>query len=218
MTRRVLVVVALACMLPWIARFQAADAGTTQTESDKRVLRVVPGADLSELDPTIGSNLISRIYQQMVFDTLFALDGNLSPKPMMVERESISPDGLVYTFTLRSGLRFHDGTPVTTRDVIASLQRWMGGTSVGGQLQSRVSGLAAVDALSFTLSLKQPFGLVEFLLAGPGSPIAAIMREADATRPASRRITEPIGSGPFRYVAAERVVGSRAVFERNPDY
>jgi peptide/nickel transport system substrate-binding protein len=212
--RRAMVVVAVACMLlSW-----AADAGAAQATTDKRVLRVVPSADLSELDPTMGSNLISRIYEQMVFDTLFALDSNLSPQPMMVDRESVSTDGLVYTFTLRSGLKFHDGSAVTTRDVIASLQRWMGGTSVGGQLQSRVAGLAVVDDLTFTLSLKQPFGLVEFMLAGPGSPIAGIMREADANRPASKKITEPIGSGPFRYVAAERVVGSRAVFERNPDY
>lgn len=208
MKRGVMVALALACLLSGIAR----------AATDKRVLRVVPSADLSELDPTKGSNLISRIYEQMVFDTLFALDGTLSPKPMMVDRESVSDDGLVYTFTLRSGLKFHDGTAVTTRDVLASLRRWMGGSSVGGQLQSRVAGLAVVDDLTFTLSLKQPFGLVEFMLAGPGSPIAAIMREADATRPASQKITDPIGSGPFRYVAAERAVGSRAVFERNPDY
>ncbi|MEA2771605.1 MAG: peptide/nickel transport system substrate-binding protein [Acetobacteraceae bacterium] len=207
-------IVALACMLlSWTAHTGSAQAG-----DGKRVLRVVPSADLSELDPTMGANLISRIYQQMVFDTLFALDGNLLPKPMMVDRESISADGLIYTFTLRSGLKFHDGSAVTTRDVVASLQRWMGGTSVGAQLQSRLAGLAVVDDLTFTLSLKQPFGLVEFMLAGPRSPIAGIMREADATRPASQKMTEPIGSGPFRYVAAERVVGGRAVFERNPDY
>uniref|UniRef100_UPI001EF8BBE6 ABC transporter substrate-binding protein n=1 Tax=Serratia marcescens TaxID=615 RepID=UPI001EF8BBE6 len=76
----------------------------------------VPSADVSELDPTRGANLISRIYAQMVFDTLFALDGNLAPKPMMVDRHVVSPDGLTYTFTLRSGLKFHDGSPVTTRD------------------------------------------------------------------------------------------------------
>jgi peptide/nickel transport system substrate-binding protein len=162
----------------------------------KRVLRVVPSADLSELDPTMGADLISRIYQQMVFDTPFALDSNLSPKPMMVDRETISPDGLVYTFTLRSGLRFHDGSAVTTAGVIATLQRWMRATSVGAQLQSRLAELAMVDNLTFTLSLKQPFGLVEFMLAGPRSPIPGIMREADETRPASQKMTDPIGSGP----------------------
>lgn len=184
----------------------------------RRILRVVPSADVSELDPTRGANLISRIYAQMVFDTLFALDGNLAPKPMMVEKHVVSPDGLTYTFTLRSGLKFHDGSPVTTRDVVASLERWMTGTSIGEQLKLRVASMAVVDDLTFTLGLNQKFGLVEFMLAGPGAPIAAIMRETDARRPASVPLLNPIGSGPFRYVASERREGSRVVFERNPDY
>ena len=77
------------------------------------VLKVAPSADVQELDPTRGRNLISRIYSQMVFDTLFALDHTLSPKPMMVDKETVSDDRLTYTFTLRPGLKFHDGSPVT---------------------------------------------------------------------------------------------------------
>src|ERR1700731_2653329 len=103
------------------------------------VLKVAPSADVQELDPTRGPNLISRIYSQMVFDTLFALDHTLSPKPMMVDRESVSDDRLTYTFTLRAGLKFHDGSPVTTRDVIASLNRWLDGTTVGAPLKSRIA-------------------------------------------------------------------------------
>ena len=137
---------------------------------------------------------------------------------MMVDSESISSDGLTYRFTLRPGLKFQDNTPVTTRDVIASLQHWMSGGSVGGQLKSRLASLTAVDERSFELRLNTRFGLVEFALAGAGAPMAAIMREADANRPAGVQITAPIGSGPFRYVASERVSGQRVVFDRNPDY
>lgn len=186
--------------------------------ADARILRVAPSSDISELDPTKGSNLISRIYSQMVFDTLFALDGSLSPKPMMVERYTRSDDGLLYTFVLRPGLKFHDGSPVTTKDVTASLERWMQTTSIGGQLRSRVAAMAITDERTFTLTLTRRFGLVEFMLAGPGAPIAAIMREADARRPADAPMTRPIGSGPFRYVAEERQAGNLAVFERNADY
>jgi len=182
------------------------------------VLRVVPSADLSELDPTRGPNLVARIYQQMVFDTLFAFDSKLEPQPMMVESYSVSADGLTYSFTLRRELRFHDGSPVATRDVIASIERWMNGTSIGGQLKSRLASMQVVDQRSFTLTLNQRFGLVEFMLAGPGAPIAAIMREADARRPDGVPMTRPIGSGPFRYLADERREGNRVVFERNPDY
>jgi peptide/nickel transport system substrate-binding protein len=183
-----------------------------------RVLRVVPSADLSELDPTRGPNLVARIYQQMVFDTLFAFDSNLQPRPMMVESHSVSPDGLTYTFTLRPNRRFHDGSPVTTRDVVASIERWMGGTAIGGQLKARLANMQVVDARTFTLTTTQRFGLVEFMLAGPGAPIAAIMREADARRPEGAPLTRPIGSGPFRFNADERREGNRVVFERNPDY
>src|SRR5271163_1315492 len=120
-------------------------AATAWGQTPTTILKVAPSADVQELDPTRGRNLISRIYSQMVFDTLFALDSTLSPKPMMVDRETISDDRLTYTFTLRAGLKFHDGSPVTARDVIASLNRWMDGTSVGDQLKSRVASLSAVD-------------------------------------------------------------------------
>ncbi|UFN47562.1 ABC transporter substrate-binding protein [Roseomonas sp. OT10] len=192
--------------------------GAASAQGDPRVLRVVPSADVAELDPTRGPNLIARIYAQMVFDTLFALDSQLVPRPMMVERHSVSADGLTYDFTLRDGLRFHDGKPVTTRDVVASIDRWMSGTSIGAQLKSRVAAMAVADDRRFTLTLNQPFGLVEFMLAGPGAPIAAIMPEADARREATVPLTRPIGSGPFRYVAGQRQEGNRVVFERNPDY
>jgi peptide/nickel transport system substrate-binding protein len=192
--------------------------GTSWAQAQSKVLRVAPSADVQELDPTRGRNLISRIYSQMVFDTLFALDHTLSPKPMMVDREAISADSLTYTFTLRSGLKFHDGSPVTTRDVIASLRRWLDGTTVGATLNSRLASLSANDDLTFKLVLKEPFGLVEFMLAGAGAPIPAIMPEKDASRPESEALTAPIGSGPFRYVASERVSGHRVVFDRFADY
>ncbi|HEY2133426.1 MAG TPA: ABC transporter substrate-binding protein [Acetobacteraceae bacterium] len=182
-----------------------------------RVLHVVPSADLAELDPTRGANQIARIYSQMVFDTLFALDHELVPKPMMVDTETVSPDRLTYRFTLRPDLRFQDGSPVTTRDVIASLERWMQGGSIGPALKARLASMTADDDRTFTMVLKEPFGLLEFALAGPGAPIAAIMREADAKR-GNTPMTAPIGSGPFRYVAEERQSGNLSVFVRNPDY
>ena len=183
-----------------------------------KVLKVAPSADVAELDPTRAANQIGRIYAQMVFDSLFALDHTLSPKPMMVEKEVVSDDSLTYTLTLRPGLKFTDGSPVTTRDVVASLDRFMSGTSVGGQLKSRLASMSIVDDRSFTIVLNKPFGLVEFVLGGGGAPMAGIMREADAKRPEGTPLTNPIGSGPFIYNAAMRESGHRVVFDRNPDY
>jgi ABC-type transport system substrate-binding protein len=87
----------------------------------------VPHADLKVLDPHTNTATITLMHGHMIYDTLFAWDSKLQSKPQMVESYQISPDRLVYTFTLRSGLKFHDGQPVTTSDVIPSLKRWMGG-------------------------------------------------------------------------------------------
>jgi peptide/nickel transport system substrate-binding protein len=187
-------------------------------QDTSHVLRVVPSADPAVLDPTRGMNLIARTFAQTVFETLFALDSHLVPRPMMVDREQVSADGLTYTFTLRTGLTFHDGSPVTARDVVASLERWMNGGSIGAQFRLLTASLGVVDDRTISLVLNHRSGLVEFMLAGPGAPIAGIMREADAKRDPAIPVTEPIGSGPFRYIAGERQSGHRVVFEKFAGY
>ena len=99
--------------------------GPAGAQDQRRVLRVVPSADPAVLDPTRGMNLIARTFAQTVFETLFALDSHLVPRPMMIEREQVSPDGLTYTFTLRRGLTFHDGAPVTAKDALFWLAIWV---------------------------------------------------------------------------------------------
>src|SRR5580692_2300654 len=80
--------------------------------AQSQVLRIVPQADLVNLDPGLGSNLITREYGLMVFEELFAWDAKLQPRPQMVATWSTSSDGLAWRFTLRDGLRFHDGQAV----------------------------------------------------------------------------------------------------------
>src|ERR687883_424779 len=91
----------------------------------EKVLRVVPHADLKILDPYTTTATITLMHGQMIYDQLFAWNSKLEPKPQMVDHHEISPDKLVYTFTLRPGLKFHDGQPVTTPHVTASLKRRM---------------------------------------------------------------------------------------------
>src|SRR5271167_816755 len=81
-------------------------AASTASAADK-VLRVVPHADLKVLDPHTNTATITLMHGHMIDDTLFAWDSKIRPKPQMVESYQISPDRLVYTFTLRSGLKFH---------------------------------------------------------------------------------------------------------------
>ena len=95
-------------------------AGAAQAQT---TLRVVNHSDLKILDPIWTTAYIVRNHGYMIYDTLFALDGNLEVKPQMVDKWTVSPDHLTWTFTLRDGLEWHDGTPVTAEDVVPSLKR-----------------------------------------------------------------------------------------------
>src|SRR6476646_1047323 len=98
------------------------------------VFKVVMHSDVKALDPVWSGAYITRNHGYMLYDTLFALDENLQIKPQMVDKWEQSADGLVWTFTLRDGLEFHDGAPVTSDDVIASLKRWASRDSMGQKL------------------------------------------------------------------------------------
>ncbi len=185
--------------------------------AEPRTLRVVPQTDIVLLDPVFGTASISNIAGMMIYESLFSWDSHLQPRPQMVDHWSSSPDGLTWQFTLRSGLRFHDGQPVTTADVIPSMKRWMDFDSGGRTLAEDLVQMEPVDSLTFKMVLKQPFPSMLATLAASPSRFAAIMRASDLADP-RKPVTTAIGSGPFRYVPGERVSGSRIVWERNPDY
>src|SRR5262244_4099476 len=81
-------------------------------------LKVALHSDLKIIDPIWTTALISTHHGYMVYDTLFALDDKLQVKPQMVDKWEVSPDKLTWTFTLRDGLAFSDGAPVTSEDCI----------------------------------------------------------------------------------------------------
>ncbi len=89
---------------PWVLPAAADEGGTT--------LRFIPQADLRVLDPIWSTAYITRNHAYMIYDTLFGTDEHFKPQPQMVESWSVSPDKLTYSFTLRDGLKFHDGAPV----------------------------------------------------------------------------------------------------------
>ena len=203
---RILAVVSVVLALPFLP-----------AQAETKVLRVVPQTDIVLLDPVFGTAAISNIAGTMIYESLFAWDSQMRPQPQMVQAWSVSPDQLAWIFTLRPGQRFHDGQKVTTGDVIASLRRWMGFDGGGLRLADAMVGMEAVDDSSFVIRLKRPFPAMLSVLAAAPSRFAAIMRAQDVAEP-RKQVTTAIGSGPFRYVAAERVSGAKIVYERNPDY
>ena len=182
------------------------------------VLRVRPFGDLKQIDPVITSDYMVRNHGYMVYDTLFALDEAMQIKPQMLERWQVSPDGLVYTFVLRDKLAFHNGTPVTAADVVASLERWGKRDGLGQQLMGLTKSLVASDDRTVTLTLTQPWGLVLEALGKPSSNVPFIMPASVARTPADTAITDSTGSGPFIMKRDEWVPGSKVVYVKNPKY
>ena len=182
------------------------------------VLRVRPFGDLKGIDPVTNSDYMARNHGYMIYDTLFAMDEKLQIKPQMLEKYETSADGLTWTFTLRDGLTFHDKTPVTSADVVASLKRWGQRDGLGQQLFANTASLEAVDAKTTKLVLKQKWGLVLDALGKPSSGVPFIMPERIAKTPATESLTDPVGSGPFIMKKDEWVPGSKVVYVKNPGY
>ncbi|HEY4254095.1 MAG TPA: ABC transporter substrate-binding protein [Roseomonas sp.] len=183
-----------------------------------RVLKYVPQSDLTVLDPVVTTAYITRTHALMVYDQLYGLDSQLRPQPQMVEGHTVDQDGKLWTFRLREGLLFHDGEPVRGRDCVASIRRWAQRDALGQMLLSRTVEMTAPDDRSFTIRLQRPFGPMLETLAKIGPSALFIMPERFAATDPSRPITEAIGSGPFRFLPNERIVGARVAYERNPAY
>ncbi|MCZ0733926.1 ABC transporter substrate-binding protein [Phreatobacter sp. AB_2022a] len=181
-------------------------------------LRIALHSDLKIVDPIWTTALITTYHGFMVYDTLFALDETMSVRPQMVDRWSVSDDKLTYTFTLRDGLEWHDGQPVTAEDCVASLRRWGARDGLGQTLMEKTAELAAVDAKTFTLRLKEPYGLVLSTLGKVSSSVPFMMPKRIAETDPNTQITETIGSGPFIFVRDQWKPGERAVYIRNPRY
>ena len=193
-------------------------AGNSAPASSESVLRVVLHADLKILDPVWTTHGISQNHALMIYDFLFAWDENSVPQPQMVDTYEVTDDGKHYRFTLRDGLQFHDGAPVTTADVIASLKRWGARDSSGQQVMSVTESLSAVDDKTFEWKLSKPYGLLLEALGKTTSRVAAIMPESVAMTDPETQIESTIGSGPFIFQREEWVPGSKVVYVRNPNY
>ncbi|CAN5595019.1 ABC transporter substrate-binding protein [soil metagenome] len=196
----------------------AAGVASLPALAQTKTLKVVAHADVKILDPTFTTAYISRNFGYMVYDTLFAQDATGKPQPQMVEKYTTSKDGKQWSFTLRPGLKFSDGSPVTSADAVASLQRWGARDSLGRAMGAAGADWKAVDARNFTLTLNEPFGMVLDALAKPSGFPPVVLPERLAKMPATSPLPEVLGSGPFIFKRDEWVPGNKAVFLRNPNY
>ena len=185
-----------------------------------QTLKVVMHSDVKILDPIWTTAYIQRNHGYMVWDTLFAYDEKFESKPQMVEKYETSADKLTWIFTLRDGLEWTNSTPVTSEDCIASIKRWAARDSMGQKMMASVASLEAVDAKTFKMNMKEPYGLVLQSLGKPSSNVPFMMPKKTAeTDPMTQiKLEDVIGSGPFILKADEWKPGEKIVYVKNPKY
>jgi peptide/nickel transport system substrate-binding protein len=186
--------------------------------AQEKVLRVVPHSNLNILDPVWTTQYMARNHGYMVYDTLFGTDEKNRIQPQMVEKWSESPDHRLWTFTLRSGLAFHDGKPVTGEDVVASISRWGKRDAMGQKLMTFVERMDSPTPNTFRIFLREACGFVLEALGKPSSNVPFIMPKRVADTPADKQIDDATGSGPYIFSKAEFKPGDKAVYLKNTKY
>jgi peptide/nickel transport system substrate-binding protein len=194
--------------------------GASAVHAQKRgpILRFVAQADLKIIDPVWTTAYITRNHGYLVYDTLFGTDEQLRIQPQMVDHSTVSADGMKYTFTLREGLRWHDGQPVRSEDCVESLKRWGKKDRFGQFLMAHTGKIVPVDQRTFTLELVERFGPVLDALGKPSNNVPFMMPARIAATSPDEPIKEIVGSGPFKFVRDEWQPGNQVVYAHNPDY
>src|SRR5688572_26069190 len=194
--------------------------GAPAVHAQKRggTMRFVAQADLKILDPVWTTAYITRNHSYLVYDTLFGTDEKLQVKPQMVDKHTVSKDGMKYSFTLRDGLKWHDGQAVVAEDCVESLKRWGKKDRFGRLLMAHTARIAAADRKTFTLELAERFGPVLEALGKPSSNVPFMMPARIAATSADDQVKDVIGSGPFKFSKDEWQPGNQVVYVKNTVY
>lgn len=166
-------------------------------------------------DAVFTTATVTNDISQQIFEGLFVFDSSFNPQPMLVDTYEQSDDGLVFTLTLRDGISFHNGDPLTADDVVASLDRWGAINGRGRMVYERMDSIEAVDDLTVQMTFNEPTGVLLSYLALPEAMITpASVAEAagDQQIPADQLI----GTGPFMF--DEHIVDQHLRFVRYDGY
>jgi peptide/nickel transport system substrate-binding protein len=188
------------------------------SQANSRVLRFVPQADVSILDPLNTTAYPTRNHGHVCWDGLYGLDAEFRPQPQLAAGHVLEDDGRRWTFTLREGITFHDGEPIRAADAVASIRKWMLRDTHGQTLSARMDTMRAIDDHRFEIRLNRPFGPMLDALAKASSYPCFVYPERFAMQDPGRAFTEVVGSGPYRFVAEERVSGSQLVYRKFDRY
>jgi peptide/nickel transport system substrate-binding protein len=180
-------------------------------------LRIATNGDLSNPDLHLSVVVVDRTVLLNVYEFLFALGEDLSIKPVLVDKYVVSPDGLVYMFTLRRGVKFHNGKTLSSADVVYTLNRMKNKGPRAIEFQKLMKSIEGVDPLTVRITLREVLAGFLAALANPIAP-AVIYPEGEAERQGGT-ITRPVGTGPFEFVEwkKDNVIRLRKFKDYAPD-
>ena len=199
---------------------EAADTGVMTEESRYGgTLRVVSQASIPSLDVAFSGAYVTTAVASHLYETLFGWDNDIQDQPVMVESWEATDDALSWTFTLRDGMTFHDGAPVTADDVRSTYERWLPNwcslSSLMREFQDDDS-FVVNDQLSFTINLTEPTGSVVMSIAKPYCSPRIMPSRIDDGVESTTPVEEWVGSGPYKFV--EWLQGDRVTIERYDGY
>jgi len=169
-----------------------------QTPKKGGILRVGILGEPPALDSHWTTAAITDILTNHIYEGLYTLDENRRPIHMLAEGHTVSPDGLTYTFTLRQGVKFYNGKEMTSEDVVPSLTRWGKQSVYGKALFAQVADLRVVDKYTVEMKLKEQSAIVLISLAVAVNAGAIYPKEIAEKFPPQTKITEYVGTGPFK--------------------
>ena len=161
-------------------------------------LKIATSGDISDVDLHMTTHYLNRVVLLNVYDMLFALGEDLGPKPSLVDKYTVSPDGLVYTLTLRQGVKFHSGKTLDAKDAVYSLNKMQAKGPRSSEFKRLMKSIEAVDPLTVRITLGEPNAGFIASLANPICP-AVIYPDGEAERQGGT-LTKPVGTGPFEFV------------------
>src|SRR5215210_2494608 len=185
--------------------------GTPQSNTPPNTLYVALESEPPELDPNLSSAYVDRQVMASLYDKLVDIDQDGEIVPMLAESYDVSDDGLVYTFHLRKGIKFHDGTEFNAEAVKYNLDRYQEEDTLRSTEVEPIKSVEAVDEYMVRVTLSEPFAPFLAVLTDR----AGIIASPKAIEENNGRISkDPVGTGPFKFV--ERVRGITSPSRRTP--
>jgi oligopeptide transport system substrate-binding protein len=217
------------CLLPILSQYGFTEVkgkeDVLQGGLYRRPLEFMPRT----LDPALTTDIYSVAIVQQLFDGLVQFDKNLNVIPAIAKSWMISPDGLTYTFFLKEGVKFHNGSEVTADDFVYSFSRVIDpkNRSIASKLLEKVvgfkefqdgkanfaSGFRSVDKYIFEIRLSEPFSP---FISALGTIHFKVVPKAEVEKPSSAFAKAPVGTGPFKFLSLKEK--EEIILEKNPDY